>query len=412
MKIIRLLGKGSAHEDKGMNCQDRLSVVTVLNGTKVFCISDGCSGSKYAEIAAQSNLDVINRIFAQCTIKELTFTKLKELFPYLEKSPTPIEENDFVSCLKLIFRIELYKTAKSLLNINPETSELFATLLFVVREEEKTLVGHIGDGNVVLYDKDGGIVFRSEEENGSDSSHTIFTLSESFLRHFRCDVIPTSSYDSMVMFSDGPQTMFKLEGGTIPKGAYEMAVTPVKNGDINSDAELLEHMREYIGHAMHYIFDDWSIIIACDPDSKEDNQLEKLTPAPLKQIFMKEFNRKRGIEEPAPQTNEDETPGGSEESGEDKSENLPSNAADKTANIPSAPNTERDSAPSSSKPLADKSDFDINEKIVNGRPDKKDTHSFRFCQQVVSADGRKGVIEERVSKKNERIIRKKNHWFF
>ena len=371
MKIVRLLGQGSAHEESGMNCQDRLSVVTAPNGTKVFCISDGCSGSKYAEIGAQSNLDVINRIFTHCTINELTHSKLKELFPYLEKSPTPIQENDFASCLRLIFRVEILTTAICLLDVIPDPTELFATLLFVVREKEKTLIGHIGDGNVVLYDKNGEIAFRSEEENGSDSSHTVFTLSESFLHHFRCDVIPTSSYESLVMFSDGPQKMFRMESGTIPTGAYEIAMKPVKNGDVNTDAELLAHMKTYISHAMHYIFDDWSIIIACDLDGREDNQLEALTPTPLKQIFMKEFNRRRGIEDPAPQTNNDMPFGGSEKPGGNSGNKLPD-----------------------PKPLYNNNDFDINERIVNGRPDQKGKQSYRYRQEVVSVNGRGVVVEE------------------
>lgn len=414
MKIIRLLGKGSIHEDMGKGCQDRLSVVTAPNGRKIFCDSDGCSGSQYPEIAAQANIDTINRIFTHCSIDELTLSKLSELYPYLKQSPVPIEEDDFASCMKQIFRMELVKSAKSQLGGLPDPKDILATLLFVVREEEKTLIGHIGDGNILMF-RDREVVFRSEEENGSDSSHTYFTLSNSFIERFRCDVIPTSSYDSLAMFSDGMQSMFKYEGGTIPKGAYELAVEPVKNGEINSDAELLEHLIEPISHAMHYVFDDWSIIIACDLDNKEDNPLEELSPAPLKEIFMTEFNRARGLEQPEPALNEEkptEAPEPPEPVAKDKGEEAPfGQTSPQVQNVPK-PCNEPGQAPSSPKPFESEDDFDINEEIVNRRPDQKRSVSFRYRQESVMINGR-GVVDERTEiEKNGKTIKKKKKWFF
>ena len=297
MKTIQLRGKGVGHEDRNLECQDRLSVTRNKNST-VFAVSDGCSSSEFGGESAQCNIDIINKIFSSCTIDSFTPEALKKLYPYLENA----DNADVLSCLSIIFKYELAKNGKKLKE-DVAPGDLCATLLFVVREEEKTAIGHIGDGNIIMYDSNGKEVFRSEEKNGASSSETFFTIGGYFEESFRFDVIQTESYDSLILFSDGPQTMFKLENNyDISAGAYDLVVEPCVNGRIKTGEELKLELQKTIAHAMHYVFDDWSIITAFDfgnPD--EEIQENTSEPISLKQLFMEEYNRQKSAPEEVPE---------------------------------------------------------------------------------------------------------------
>ena len=302
MKVLHFLGKGVGHEENNKGCQDRLSVLTAENGTQIFAVSDGCSSSKYAEEAAQCNLNVVNNIFSHLKIDALSRETLSTLYPYIQSEKVPYDHSDVAPFLGLIFRVELFKLNTQPNNTDFSSGNFCATLLFVVREKEKTLIGHIGDGNIILFDKQGTAVFRSEEDNGEDSSHTFFTVDNHFAEYFHRFVIPTSSYNSLMLFSDGPQRLFYMETGSILKGASEYVMEPFINGKNNCDEALKNLLKEPIGNAMHYVFDDWSIIAAKDLDDPESDESE-VKEISLRDLFFEVYNRRK---EEADRQNSDE----------------------------------------------------------------------------------------------------------
>lgn len=295
MKILRFLGKGTGHETAGKDCQDRIGYKALPDKT-ILAVSDGCSSSKYAENAAQCNIDIILDIFSKYDIDSLSRSSLAKLYPVLNEENCNIAEDDIISCFEWIFKyslatLDLKPKSKKIIKKSgkePNNSkDLCATLLFAVWEKDKILIGHIGDGNIICFDKSGNTVFHSAQDNGKDSSHTYFTVSPDFLEHFNYDIIPATDVDSIIMFSDGPQTMFKCEQGDIVSGAYKIVAEPVAKGEIRTESELVDALREPIGHAKHYIFDDWSILIA----HKEKNEDSELKPVSLYQLFKEEFRK-------------------------------------------------------------------------------------------------------------------------
>ena len=286
MKSFRFLGKGIGHEDSGKGCQDKLSTIGTEDGRYIYAIADGCSSSKYAEESAQCNIDVINKVFSRFSINELTRDSFVEIYPQLEKHLHDFATDDIVSCFNLVFKYELSSIAKKLCLTDANMSDFCATLLFAVVENKNTMIGHIGDGNIVFYDIDGHIICRSAEENGEDSRHTYFTINDNFIEHFYCETIPTNSFYSMILFSDGPQTMFKLEKGEIAKGAYEIVVEPIVSNQIKTEQELVKRLQLSLANAMHYGFDDWSIIVA----TKQPENSSNIEPISLKQLFMELYS--------------------------------------------------------------------------------------------------------------------------
>lgn len=289
MKILRFLGEGVGHSDRGNPCQDRLSAIVAENGTAIFAVSDGCSSSKYGGEAAQVNIDVINNIFSQLRIKDLSVELLLGLYPALaEKINKPTTVTD---CLGRVLGYEQSVLSHKLSETDKDVSstDFCATLLFVIVEQDRTLVGHIGDGNIIFFDEKGQTVFHSEPENGSSSSHTYFTLSNNFSEHFFLTEISTDSYKSMIMSSDGTQSMFSLEGNhAVEKAAYELVVKPVAEGTVYSDKEFAELLHIPLSRAMHYNFDDISVITMC----KCAEVFSPIEIIPLKKRFMEEFNRR------------------------------------------------------------------------------------------------------------------------
>ena len=89
------------------------------------------------------------------------------------------------------------------------------------------------------------------------------------------------------MFSDGPQNMFRYEHGDIRTGVCEIIAKPVISGKICSDEMLADKLKEYICHAKHYVFDDWSLVVAY----KGLKSVRNINPVSLDKIFMEEFNK-------------------------------------------------------------------------------------------------------------------------
>lgn len=290
MKVFRFLGVGTGHTEKQKPCQDRLSAIVAENGTAIFAVSDGCSSSKYGGEAAQVNIDAVNNIFSQLRIKDLSVESLLGLYPYLAENKDRPETD--IDCLGCIFAHEQGILLKRLSKNDKDviSSDFCATLLFVIVEQDRTLVGHIGDGNIIFFDEKGQTVFHSEPENGSSSSRTFFTLSKDFAEHFFLTEISTDSYKSMIMSSDGTQSMFSLEGNhAVEKAAYELAVKPVAEGTVHSDKEFVELLHIPLSRAMHYNYDDISVITMC-------KCTEVFSPPeiiPLKKRFMEEFDKRR-----------------------------------------------------------------------------------------------------------------------
>lgn len=279
MKVFHFLGRGAGHEADDKGCEDRLYFTQVHEKKHIYAISDGCSSSQYAAEAAQCNVDVIKKIFSQLDINDLNRASLIKLYPCLKNELTKLK--GIKNYFQLIFEYEMECLARRLGVKNAQKNDFCATLLFVVVEEEYTLLGHCGDGNIIFYDNNGKVVARSEATNDKDAYHTYFTLSLDFSQHFLLGKIPTNSYDSFMLFSDGLQTMFRLEyDNSILKGCTEIVLRPILNKEVTDNYQLAQKLYQSM-YAYHYCFDDWSLIVAC----KEQKDSEIMKPVSLRNMF-------------------------------------------------------------------------------------------------------------------------------
>ena len=282
MKTFHFLGLGTAHEEYNRACEDSLYYTKVYDkhhkNKYIYAISDGCSSSKYAAEASRCNVHTVKKIFSKLDIADLNRTSLIRLYPNLKSELTKLKTIE--SYFQLIFEYEMAYLSKQLRIKDAELKDFCATLLFVIVEEEHTLMAHIGDGNIIFFSNNGKVILRSEEDNDTDAYHTYFTLSPDFDEHFKIGTIPTNSYDSFMLFSDGLQTMFRCEGDSIVRGAQKIVLKPIMKKEVTTNYELAQRLHQSM-FTYDYCLDDWSLIVAC----KKHNNSEIMKPVSLEQMF-------------------------------------------------------------------------------------------------------------------------------
>ncbi len=283
--IFRFHSKGIYHSKNHTECQDRL-MCKCTDDKAFMAISDGCSSSRFGGKAAESNVECISRLFSILDINDLNSKNLSALYP---NDKERLER----SCEKpeLLLEVPL-KRSLTELNCKDDSpfraSDYCATLLFAVKEKEQTLIGHIGDGYILCFDKNDDLIFISEPENGESSSHTFFTVNGSYEEHFRTAVIPSDNIASIVMFSDGPQSFFKTHGnGDVVEGVRNCIMAGIKDGTVNSNEDLKDRLVKYfIKTDYSHFSDDWSITVYTESadDSNMPYSLEKLYDTEYKKL--------------------------------------------------------------------------------------------------------------------------------
>lgn len=267
MNIIHYLGKGVYHEDKNMPCQDFANHCYADNGNIIMALSDGCSSARYSGEASRISVESVITYFEKHTIEEFLNNKNNK--------------NDLIAFI--ISSFQKYDKKKYL----NSPSDFSATLLFVVINDSKVLTGHIGDGNIVCCDQQGNITLFSEEENGSASNQTFFSVDIDAEDHLRLDVVKKSMVNNVIMYSDGPQKMFYYIGNKNTENAAAGLLTEIFNNEINNCAQLSERLTYLTGDAMFQLMDDWSMLIY-DEKQKQCTDIY-FNPISMKKNFLKGY---------------------------------------------------------------------------------------------------------------------------
>ncbi len=270
MNIIRYLGRGVYHEDTGVPCQDRARYRYAKNGNVILAIADGCSSAAFAETAADVNVDTVLRLFSNITLRD-----------FLRQNKNAADVIDpILAAMKKKHPGQYEK----------DPTEFSATLLFAVTDGRDILLGHLGDGNLICADSEGGTAFYSKEENQGSASSTYFTVSPDAKAHLRLDLVPAKNVRNILLYSDGPQKMLWYNGDKDIEKAALALISHVRSGEIKDCRGLTETLTDMIADAMYQLMDDWSMLIL-DTEQKQCRDLP-FDPVSMKQAFMKRFQAK------------------------------------------------------------------------------------------------------------------------
>lgn len=245
MNIIQFLGRGRLHEMKKMPCQDYADYYFSEDDAKseniIMALSDGCSASKYAEVASRANVDAIIKLF-----------KGVKLSDFLTQSYQEQREIILKACFD-----ELKSEAKKLKC--KSAREFCATLVFVVMDSQRTLVGHIGDGAAYCFDGNHNLIYTSTPQNGEESNITYFTVSKN-IDYLHLAVIPRYQISNIMLCSDGPYEMLKTYGKNQPYDALSEIVKCLDENSVTCCQDLASKVIQ-MSSTKYEHNDDWSILL-------------------------------------------------------------------------------------------------------------------------------------------------------
>ena len=270
MNIIRYVGRGVYHEDNGVPCQDRAKYRYAENGNVILALADGCSSAKYAEAAADANVDTVLRLFSELSLRD-----------FLQQDKTAAD---------VIDPILAHMKKRHGKRFTEAPFDFSATLLFAVTDGRDLLIGHLGDGNVLCVKKDGSPAFWSPEDNAGSADRTFFTVSPDAKAHLRLTLLPADDVTNVLLYSDGPQKMLWYRGDRNVEQAALALANRVREGAITNCAGLADALAEMTADAMYQLMDDWSMLVLDTEQKQCDDML--FDPVSMKQRFMKTFDKK------------------------------------------------------------------------------------------------------------------------
>lgn len=252
MDTLGFLGTGISHERMRIPCQDALASRSMENGNRIWVLSDGAGSAEFAGQAARCNTEGILAFFGSCTLKSFLACSLQEQKKQLLKACTDA----------------LGRCSEEFVH---RPWDFSATLLFFVWDGGAWLAGHLGDGFLLIQDRDGEPLVCSAPDNGERSSQTWFTVSPDAMEHLRLYTDPVRLPGRMLMISDGPCAMFRTRAGAYRETAEEL-LGYVRQGDITS-AKTLADVLDQMTHYAYDRRDDWSVWL-WDQDADLEPQTE------------------------------------------------------------------------------------------------------------------------------------------
>lgn len=258
MKILNYLGRGILHERQGLPCQDAIGYAAHENGNVVLALADGAGGSKYAQEAAQANVDALIGYF-----REHPAAAFRTLEPR-EGARAVIS-----ACLD-----QLRLLARELEGC--QSADLCATLLFALWDGEVLTLGHLGDGMILVLDTNGRRSLLSPpERRGEDPMGTWFTVSPGADAHLRLYHCSAEQSGGFLMTSDGACGMLQSKGRGLAEDAAAVLLELVRTEELNTSAELARFLY-LIAQQPGERLDDWSFLIGCPGMSSRGEELQPM----------------------------------------------------------------------------------------------------------------------------------------
>ena len=274
MKIFKYLRQGLAHYEKGIPCQDYIRTFTTENGNIILAISDGCSSSEFAIEGAMINTQAVINIFKDIDISSINTEK------------TELKKILLDECFRLIDKDYSSKKGSNTNDYSENVSirhKYSATLLFAVinTNQNKAVIGHIGDGIIVGSNKETDILYISDAENiNSQSNMTYFTTSSNAEDHIRIDFIDLNDIENIFLSSDGAYQMLWEYGFNASRNLKYHAGTSAAHvahkictGEIKTNADF-KFLLDDLCHYPLLRSDDWSIVI-WNKSSEADTKIEE-----------------------------------------------------------------------------------------------------------------------------------------
>lgn len=210
---------GQLHKHDGIPCQDKISKETYGMVTCV-ALADGAGSQTHSHIGAE------------CVTKLVSQMVCKEFDIYWQMERNQLAKKLIGQCMQ-----ELQKQEYPLY-------ELASTLLFCAAHEDgRSLVGHLGDGAIVLIQGQNRATI-SQPERGEYCNETYFIVQSDAVEHLRCFKEERKPNDVILLMSDGAAESLYQYHDTIPAPACLTLANWIRERDENAVDRGLERVLE------------------------------------------------------------------------------------------------------------------------------------------------------------------------
>jgi serine/threonine protein phosphatase PrpC len=196
-KVVSSSVAGTSHKKKGLPCQDAHHWELWSDDILVAAVADGAGSAAISDVGAK-----------------IAVSKVVETILQLEVLPTANDEKEWKSILT-----EALTVAKTCVETEANTRQvavrdLASTLLVAVATPELAVTAQVGDGAIVISDKQNNIFALTTPQSGEYINQTTFLVSPNALNQVQMNIW-YGNVANLAMFSDGLQMLaLKMPLGT------------------------------------------------------------------------------------------------------------------------------------------------------------------------------------------------------
>ncbi len=189
---------GTSHQKRGQPCQDAHAWDILGPGLVVAAVADGAGSASLSDVGAQV----------------ATRTAVEQIKRQWDRLAAEQSEVCWEPLLGEVLEHAQNAIAAESLTRDVEVRQLATTLLILVASSQEVAVAQIGDGAVVIGDRQGHITALTQPENGEYANETTFLISPNALESAQIKVWE-GEIAHFALFSDGLQRLaLKLPEGT------------------------------------------------------------------------------------------------------------------------------------------------------------------------------------------------------
>ena len=189
---------GTSHQKRGQPCQDAHAWDILGPGLVVAAVADGAGSASLSDVGAQV----------------ATRTAVEQIKRQWDRLMAEHSEVCWKALLGEVLEHAQNAIAAESLTRDVEVRQLATTLLILVASSQEVAVAQIGDGAVVIGDRQGHITALTQPENGEYANETTFLISPNALESAQIKVWE-GEIAHFALFSDGLQRLaLKLPEGT------------------------------------------------------------------------------------------------------------------------------------------------------------------------------------------------------
>ena len=194
---------GKRNLERRAGCEDTIYIDRTPQ-IKFFGLADGQTGKRYC---CEGGKEVLGAIFQFVADKGITQMSQYEYVDELQYELGRLAR-DTISKLSLTKEVEKTEFASTLL-----------VLAYDIQTGDYVII-HLGDGGIVVRNKDDEIYMLSQPENGLTTNYTWLTTSQESLHHIRIGFGNIKAFKRILMVTDGA-TVY-VHGRNVPNGARKM----------------------------------------------------------------------------------------------------------------------------------------------------------------------------------------------